>query len=142
MPTSGEDIYGGIYEIDLERRNQLGGMAQKIAEALHVLDMHDEHTKAVQLEDLVRQDTFKVLVLGEFKTGKSTFINALLGEAVLPSYAVPTTAIINEIKWGEERRALLHFRSEEKEPLDIPVDQLEDYVVIKSSEDEVASSPY
>lgn len=142
MPASGEDIYTGIYEIDLERRNQLGGMAQQVAEALSGLDMHDEHIKAMQLEDLIRQDTFKVLVLGEFKTGKSTFINALLGEAVLPSYAVPTTAIINEIKWGEKRQALLHFRDEEKAPLDIPVDQLEDYVVIKSSEEEVASSPY
>ena len=41
------------------------------------------------------------MVLGEFKRGKSTFINALLGEEILPAYAVPCTAIINEIKYAD-----------------------------------------
>jgi predicted GTPase len=42
----------------------------------------------------------QVAVLGQFKRGKSTFINALLGIAVLPSAVVPATAIPTFIAWG------------------------------------------
>ncbi len=61
------------------------------------------------------------MVLGEFKRGKSTFINALLGEEVLPSSAIPCTAVINEVKWGEQQRAILHFRYPLPKPLAVTV---------------------
>ena len=92
------------------------------------------------LRKRVESDTFKLLVVGEFKRGKSTFINALLGEEILPSYAKPCTAIINEIKWDEKRRAVLHFNPNKdgysKPPQEIPIEQIEDYVVIQDGMDE------
>ena len=89
------------------------------------------------------------MILGEFKRGKSTFINALLGEEILPAFATPCTAIINEVKWGERQRAVLHFNQvdgqEKKEPKEIPVDEIEEYVVIKEDVDQsqaINESPY
>ena len=114
-------------------------------------------------------DTFKVLVLGEFKRGKSTFINALLGEEVLPSFAIPCTAVINEIKYAETKRAVLYFKSplpadrpklapdveahiaahqDENEipPMEIPIERLEEFVVIpdpgKDQIESVSESPF
>lgn len=49
-----------------------------------------------RLQDLggrLHKDQLQVAVLGQFKRGKSTFINALLGEAVLPAGVLPLTAI-------------------------------------------------
>ncbi|MGI8972457.1 MAG: dynamin family protein [Dehalococcoidia bacterium] len=43
---------------------------------------------------------FKVLVLGRFKNGKSTLLNAMLGARVLPTSAVPATAIITVLVGG------------------------------------------
>jgi hypothetical protein len=43
---------------------------------------------------------FQLAVLGQFKRGKSTFINALLGAPVLPAAVVPLTAIATFIAWG------------------------------------------
>ncbi len=40
------------------------------------------------------QDVFNLVVLGEFKRGKTTFINALLGAELLPSAVVPLTSIV------------------------------------------------
>ncbi|NCC36113.1 MAG: hypothetical protein EOM24_29480, partial [Chloroflexia bacterium] len=113
---------------DQRRRDTLAGYLNQLLAQLHALQLSDEHTNALNLLQVINRDTFKLLIMGEFKTGKSTFINALLREKVLPSYATPTTAIINEVKYGAQRRALLHFNDEDKQPMEIPVDQLEEYV--------------
>ena len=41
------------------------------------------------------------MVVGEFNAGKSAFINALLGETVLPEGVTPTTASINLLRYGQ-----------------------------------------
>jgi small GTP-binding protein len=45
-----------------------------------------------------------VTVMGEFNSGKSTFVNALIGEEVAPMGITPTTATINILKYGAERK--------------------------------------
>jgi GTPase SAR1 family protein len=44
----------------------------------------------------------RVLVLGEIKQGKSTLINALLGESTLPAGVTPTTGAVVQIVRGDE----------------------------------------
>jgi GTPase SAR1 family protein len=46
-------------------------------------------------------DTFNIVVVGDFKRGKSTLVNALLGEDAVHAGATPETATINRISWGE-----------------------------------------
>lgn len=55
-----------------------------------------------------RGTAFKLLVMGEFSSGKSTFINVLLGEKLLPEGAVPMTALITEIYYGREKKVVMH----------------------------------
>ncbi|HEX2450450.1 MAG TPA: dynamin family protein [Gemmatimonadales bacterium] len=43
---------------------------------------------------------FLLVIAGEFNSGKSSFINALLGEAVLPEGVTPTTDRINLLRYG------------------------------------------
>ena len=43
------------------------------------------------------------MVLGEFNHGKSTFINALLGEPLLPTGITPTTAVLAHVSHGPRR---------------------------------------
>lgn len=56
------------------------------------------------------QTNFKVIVIGKFSTGKSSLINTLLGEMVLPDSLSPCTAYINEIVYGEEKQATIYFK--------------------------------
>ncbi len=58
-----------------------------------------------QTEALARelQRPLRVAVVGEFNAGKSSFINALLGEDVAPVGVVPTTATINRLCWAPDR---------------------------------------
>jgi hypothetical protein len=46
------------------------------------------------------EDRFHLVVVGEFNHGKSTFVNALLGESVLATGVTPTTAAIHHLKWS------------------------------------------
>jgi small GTP-binding protein len=45
---------------------------------------------------------FHVAVLGEFKRGKSTLVNALLGRELLPTGVLPLTAAATEVRYGAE----------------------------------------
>lgn len=52
-----------------------------------------------QLEEL-----FLLVVVGEFNSGKSALINALLGRPLLPEGVTPTTSQVNILKFGETSR--------------------------------------
>ena len=48
------------------------------------------------------EDRFLVVVVGEFNSGKSTFINALLNTEILETGVTPTTSLIHLLRYGEE----------------------------------------
>ena len=77
---------------------QLGGLAE-IAEKAGMKTLAGEirRDRIPKLE----AERFYLVVLGEFNHGKSTFVNALLGQKVLPTGITPTTATINRVVWAE-----------------------------------------
>ncbi len=50
----------------------------------------------------IKQDRFLLIVVGEAKSGKSTFINAYLGEEILPMDVKQCTSAIVKIRYGEK----------------------------------------
>ncbi len=151
-----------------EQRKRLGQMLADSSEVITELNMTSAGENLKKLSTKVNNDTFKIQVIGTFKNGKSTFINALLGEPVLPAYALPCTAVINEVKYGAKKRAVLYFRNPLPEvlpatispkamshmraygmkdvpPLEIDYHEIEDYVTIPMGEDPtelLLESPY
>ncbi len=71
-------------------------------------------------------DHFEVAIVGEFKRGKSTLINALLGQEVLPADVLPATATLNRVTYSEEPYVQVEYKNGTSERIDI--DQLENYV--------------
>lgn len=61
------------------------------------------------LRDRLQQQRLQIAILGQFKRGKSTFVNALLGEAVLPTGVVPLTAIPTFISWSDRPSVLVRY---------------------------------
>ncbi len=90
------------------------------------LDLEDTRKSIVDLRTKMAKDSFNIAVIGEFKRGKSTLINGLLGERVLPADPLPCTATLNRIKYDVPPRALIKPKDgEEKE---VSVEELEGYV--------------
>lgn len=56
--------------------------------------------RVFELEDRLGHGRFHLAVLGQFKRGKSTLLNALLGEDVLPTAVIPVTSIPIFIRFG------------------------------------------
>lgn len=51
-----------------------------------------------------------IAIMGEFSAGKSTFVNALLGQTVAPMGVLPTTSTINVFRRGVGGGARVHYR--------------------------------
>lgn len=66
--------------------------------------------KVGAIRDKIADEKLKILVAGQFKTGKSTLLNAMLGDDVLPADVLPCTAVITEIEYGARPAAELYFR--------------------------------
>lgn len=54
-----------------------------------------------------------LMIMGEFKTGKSTFINAILEDEILKSDVTPATAVVSMISYGSKKKATAYFRTGE-----------------------------
>jgi GTP-binding protein EngB required for normal cell division len=84
-----------------------------------------DYASAVEELELIQQrlaeGRFHLAVLGQFKRGKSTLLNALLGEDLLPTDILPVTAIPTFIKAGDLVTAQVYFTGE-KEPISFSSD--------------------
>jgi small GTP-binding protein len=82
------------------------------------------------LNDSIQQldDFFLLVVVGEFNSGKSAFINALLGEPVLEEGEIPTTAQVTILRYGEtpERVAI----SDRLHAVTAPIELLADVSIV------------
>ena len=64
--------------------------------------------------------------VGQFKRGKSTLLNALIGKPILPSGVVPVTAVPTILRFGESLGARVRLRNGEW--TDIAIAAIEEYV--------------
>jgi GTPase SAR1 family protein len=86
----------------------------------------------------IENKTFWVAVVGEFKRGKSTFINALLGEEILPSDIEPCSATINRVTYSLSKYVEVEFKDGRKEKIEI--DKLSEYVTKLTPEAEAVAA--
>lgn len=91
------DLIGQLSVIvDDERRqkfiNDFSGLA---AEVLHLFS--EEQVPA-------KSSTLKVAIIGDFSSGKSSFINSLFGEKFCPDSVAPTTSCISTFRYSDEER--------------------------------------
>lgn len=74
------------------------------------LGMVSESESLIQRADDLRKGSFRILVMGEFKNGKSTTLNAMLGEDLLPAKVTPATSVITFIVQGDRKTVRVHER--------------------------------
>lgn len=65
--------------------------------------------EAAALAERLAEGRFYVACIGQFKRGKSTLLNALVGARLLPAGVVPITTAVTVLRWGDAVRARVHI---------------------------------
>lgn len=81
-----------------QRLSRLAQVAERLGEASLLADIR-------QLVTRIEEGRFFVVCIGQFKRGKSTLLDALVGEPVLPSGVVPVTAVPTVLRYGDQKTA-------------------------------------
>jgi small GTP-binding protein len=111
-------------ELLLAERRTLAEVEKALALSEATLD--DLATLASSIGQL--DELFMLVVVGEFNSGKSAFINALLGARMLEEGVTPTTSKIHLIRYGEEiGRGVVDAV---QEMLSYPIDLLLDMTIV------------
>jgi small GTP-binding protein len=85
---------------------------------------HETLTQSIQQLD----ELFLLVVVGEFNSGKSAFINALLGQKALKEGVTPTTTQINILRYGEVEERLAE--DENVLAITVPVEMLREISIV------------
>ena len=87
--------------------------------------------------DMLEKEEFSIVIVGEFSVGKSTFLNALMGEKILPSYSDETTATVTFLrhknKADNQQKGCVFYADGSSEDIDsIETDVISKYVSTRS----------
>ncbi|HLF35792.1 MAG TPA: dynamin family protein [Cyclobacteriaceae bacterium] len=82
-----------------------------------------------------KEKTVYLSVLGQFKSGKSSLINSIIGESILPVGVVPVTAIVTRLIFGYEPGLIIRYINGKESHFDIS--ELPAYVTEKLNPENV-----
>ena len=83
----------------------MGTILDKVNKITEILDIIPCSSAKNLCKSIARRELdnrFYLGIVGEFKRGKSTMINSLIGRDLLPNDILPTTATINTLEYSEE----------------------------------------
>ena len=94
----------------------------------------------------LKDENLRVLVMGKFSSGKSTFLNGLLGRPLLPMKAIPTTAVIGEIRYSDTEKIVLLPKKGKwhggDAPFEISASELSKYITIDNTDGDSKENPF
>lgn len=107
-----------------DSRNLLNNLRASLIQFGATSEDHETLAQSIrQLDEL-----FLLVVVGEFNSGKSAFINALLGQKLLKEGVTPTTTQINVLRYGETQER--QVESESLHTLTAPVELLAELNIV------------
>ena len=98
------------YEAFARKQQYLADLVSEYSDIMLELDDLPESEYARAISKKIKSENFEIAVVGSFKNGKSTFINVLLRKEILPAYARPCTAIINEVRYAKKESAIIFLK--------------------------------
>lgn len=132
-----QDSYDTLAKFQAYRRHlerSCNALAQLISTCNNNIPLPQHLVTDLQkISDRLNAQKFRVAVVGEFSQGKSTLLNALLGEEIQPTRVIPCSGSITVLRYGEQKRVICRYRDGQEEMI-----PLEDYQMRASIPDDVA----
>ncbi len=100
-----------------EKIEPLLNRIQEICNRLHIVSLNRQIEACRNL--LSQNQLIDVVILGQFKAGKSSFLNSLIGRPTLPVGVIPVTTTITRLQYGEKERAVIRHVDGRQTEVDI-----------------------
>src|SRR5712691_3825468 len=126
LPGADHDEVAPIRHYTLAKQE----VAASVRAAKQLFQAHGAREAAERCQALVVQlaeDRFNLAVVGQFKRGKSTLMNAVLGRDLLPTGLLPLTSAITTLCYGSTERVVLHRKGWAFEQ-EVPLSQLAAFI--------------
>lgn len=102
-----------------EVREKLKQSLARSKELFNTLSPCEELKTALSNLEKRAKEPMRIAITGQFSSGKSTFLNALLGQNILPTGITPVTSKLNYIEYGSHQSLWAHYKDGTSEELDI-----------------------
>jgi Dynamin family len=116
---------GDVRQTSVQEKSPESPLVQ-LAELADELGSQRVREEATSLAQRTAEGRFYIACIGQFKRGKSTLMNALLADRVLPTGVLPITAVPTVVRYGPARSARVRFQGGAW--VDIPPEELTQYV--------------
>jgi GTP-binding protein EngB required for normal cell division len=117
---------GGLEE-HLNLKLELAAIIRAVMQLFHeAKDDRREH-QARKLLSRLAEDQFNLAVVGQFKRGKSSLMNAVIGMDRLPTGVLPLTSVVTTVRYGDCECVRIQTRTSSL-PHEVPLAELQDYV--------------
>jgi len=111
-------------------RGQLVDVLDGVGAVANALSLSARAGHLSSVRARLENSRFRLMVLGEFKRGKSTLVNAMLGATVLPTRVAPCTGMITVVRYGDPASARLLGAEPGAAPIDVPLDRIREHITI------------
>ena len=101
------------------KKDKILSILNNLKDITEKLNIKVVNENIIELFDKLRDDSFYLVVMGQFKRGKSTFINYILGENVLPTSAIPLTSIITKVYYLSSPSVNVTFNNGKKNSIEL-----------------------
>jgi len=98
-----------------------------VCDAMSALGLEKSANELYDLMTKLAEDRFTLAVVGQFKRGKSSLMNAIIGRELLPVGVLPLTSVITTLKYGPNEKLLIHKKSSSF-ITELPITALNKYV--------------
>ncbi len=114
--------------------NSYGNIRETLLETVQMLSQANLSAGAARLGEISEKlslEQFNLVIMGQFKRGKSTFINALIGAEIMPTAIVPLTSVVTILRYGDEAKATVLYLDGKNQ--DIPLSEIPKFVTEKEN---------
>jgi len=121
LPDEQRDFRAAAVAASLETRLQ---SADSICQRFHIESLMPQVNACA--DAMEKGDSVDVAVVGRFNTGKSSFLNSIIGRNLIPVAVLPLTTVVTRLRYGPADRAVVRYQ--DKTEREIPLDSLAEYV--------------
>jgi GTPase Era involved in 16S rRNA processing len=108
-------------------KQEVSACIRQLKQSFETSGDQDRSARSQDLLVKLAEDRFNLAVVGQFKRGKSSLMNAVIERDLLPTGVLPLTSVITALCFGPQARAMLQFKGWSLEQ-EISLDELADYV--------------